>query len=249
MKQDKENKVYKFLLTPIKCSNIIILNKNGITSTQLYKSNFDPDMSDVAVKFYKILYGEDILDNGKLKSKEFAGDTMCSFNTVANLVPEAGKSKKQRTEYEKWPDYLKDYYDFYHCLANFWLLPMWVGRSYPTMPEQHKWASKSAFGDYMDRFLTLLNNDDSYEKFIDQYKSYGGKFPSFEAFVKGHYICGEINFVSDKYEVIKYSDTDDPEKIVESMEEKIRARASAISKDSIVCDKLYDWCTKLEDIL
>lgn len=62
-------------------------------------------MSNLAIEFYKIIYDiddiDDILDESGnlLFGKQFAGDTMCSFNTIANKVPEAGRSKKQRTDY------------------------------------------------------------------------------------------------------------------------------------------------------
>lgn len=246
---EKQEKVYNFLLTPIKNFENIANNKKYIITAQRYKKKFDPDMSDVAVCFYKIIYGLDILDdNGELKDKNFAGDTMCSFNTIANCVKEAGKSHKQRTEYKEWPNFLKNYYDFYHCLANFWLLPMQVGRSYPQMEKKYKSLSKSkkGFDDYMDSFLEFLKNDNSFEKFITEFESYGIKFKSFETFVDSHYLRGEENFISEKYLVNFFSKSGTPEEIVSSMEKKIRKRAKVISSQNELCDKLYILCNDFE---
>lgn len=246
---EKQEKVYNFLLTPIKDFKNIANNKKYITTAQRYKNNFDPDMSDVAVYFYKIIYGLDILDNnGWLKDKNFAGDTMCSFNTIANRVKGAGISKKQRTEYKEWPDFLKNYYDFHHCLANFWLLPKQVGRSYPTMKEKYKLLSKSksGFNDYMDRFLEFLKNDNSFENFITEFELYGKKFGNFKTFVDSHYLRGEDNFVSEKYLVNSFSKSGTPEEIVLSMEKKIRERAKVISSQNELCDKLYNLCNELD---
>ena len=82
----KQNDVKKILLTPIKLGEEISLENNCIFTKQTYKGSFDPDMSAVAVGFYEIIYGLKILDGkGYLLNKEFAGDTMCSFNTIVNL--------------------------------------------------------------------------------------------------------------------------------------------------------------------
>lgn len=125
----KQNDARKILLTPIEFGEEISFENNRIFTKQTYSGSLDPDMSDLAVGFYGIIYGLKILtDSGKLLKKDFAGDTMCFFNTVANRIPEAGRLKKQRTSIENWPAYLQDYYK-YRCLANFWVLPMEVGRT------------------------------------------------------------------------------------------------------------------------
>ena len=66
---EKENTVYKILLTPIKCDkNIpkICLKDTVIYSPQLYKSTPDEDMSDFSVGFYKIVY-KDILGGNNVE--------------------------------------------------------------------------------------------------------------------------------------------------------------------------------------
>ena len=92
-------------------------------------------MSDFTVGFYEIVY-KDLLKcmtllngKGELYNAQFAGDTMNSFNTIANFTINAGKSMAKRTPLEEWPEYLKDYRIRYHCLANFWILPMDIGRT------------------------------------------------------------------------------------------------------------------------
>lgn len=240
---NKQEIVYNFLLMPIKNTGKIMSCKaNSIITTQTYHCNYDPDMSDIAIAFYKIIYGIDkLIEDGKLTyNKELAGDTMCSFNTIANCIPEAGNSAKQRTPYINWPDYLKNYYDCYHCMANLWLLPLWIGRSYPKMEQQHRWASKSKNGinDYMDRFLLFLKNG-NYPKFTNQYEIYGKNFPSFDDFCKKHYLMGPNCYVEPDGTITEYSQDGSPEKIIKRMADLIKARAELISKDQEKCDKLF----------
>lgn len=125
-------------MMPICCDkryNGIFRVNNKINTGQKYYSSADEDMSDFAIGFYNILYKESLNSNpilkndGYLLNKEFAGDTMNSVNTIENITPGAGKTIKERTEEGKWPEYLQNYHDKYHCLANFWLLPMDVGRT------------------------------------------------------------------------------------------------------------------------
>ena len=60
-------------------------------------------MSDFAIGFYSILYkgplnNNPILDKktNKLVNNNFAGDTMNSFNSIANCIPESGKKVENR---------------------------------------------------------------------------------------------------------------------------------------------------------
>ncbi|MDO4799577.1 MAG: hypothetical protein Q4A52_03550, partial [Bacillota bacterium] len=104
--KDKKQQVYRILTMPI------ISDKNAggfqIRDGKIYSG-----------------YRKSLLDaQGYLVDKEFAGDTMCSFHTVANRTPGAGSSASRRTAPENWPQILREFYRSYHCLANFWLLPM-----------------------------------------------------------------------------------------------------------------------------
>lgn len=248
---NKREIVFNFLCMPIVESEKkgIRIDNGKIETSQSYGSSFDHDMSDVAVEFYKIIYGIEFPKQEK--SIEFVGDTMCSFNTIANRIPEAGKSKKQRTADDNWPDYLQKYYKFYHCLANFWILPTFIGRSYPAMPEEYRWASKTGFGDgkkiedYMDRFLLFISKKNNYEKLTKQYPHYGKEFKDYDSFIKNHYLVGENNFVSCG-KITSFSDNkNSPEKIIYEMKNLIKARAKAISYDDEIMLKIYDWYKSL----
>ena len=104
---EKENIVYKILLTPIKCDkNIpkICLKDTVIYSPQLYKSTPYEDMSDFSVGFYKIVY-KDILggnnveilnEDGTYKNENYMGDTIHSFNSLANVIL-GNRSQKERS--------------------------------------------------------------------------------------------------------------------------------------------------------
>jgi hypothetical protein len=104
---------------------IQILPAKIISTSSIYYKNkiWDEDMSDIAIRFYKKVFPTLYNENDK-----YVGDTMNSFNTIANRVPEAGKCQKHRTPKNEWPPWLQNYHDFYHCLANFWVLPMRIGR-------------------------------------------------------------------------------------------------------------------------
>lgn len=238
---NKQKIVYDFLLTPISGIKTLNCKENVIKTTQKYYSKFDPDMSDIAIEFYKIIYDiDEIIDerNGHLLfGKQFAGDTMCSFNTIAKKMNKSVLTEKQQAV-------LDEYYNFYHCLANFWILPMWIGRSYPRMPHEHRWASKSKNGinDYMDSFLLFLKNG-NYSKFVKQYKQYGMKFDTFDNFCTKHFLVGQECFIRNG-EVCKYSLEGNPEDVIARMTDLIKARAEIISKDDKVCDKLYSLWEK-----
>ena len=121
--------VKKILLTPIECNKrykTIKLVNGEICSPQKYYCGEDCDMSDFAVGFYEIIYaniipGKKILNNGFFTSKEFAGDTMNSFNSLANIILD-NNDKNSRSSKDIWPDYLEKYEKDYHCLANFWVI-------------------------------------------------------------------------------------------------------------------------------
>lgn len=142
---------------------------------------------------------------------------------------------------------MKNYYEFYHCLANFWLLPLWIGRSYPNMPQEHRWASKTRRGidDYMDCFLSFLKNG-NYSHFTKQYGQYELKFDTFDTFCSKHFLIGEKCFVRNG-EIFMYSQEGSPEEVILIMIDLIKARAELISKDKRVCNKLYDLWKRLNN--
>lgn len=168
---EKENIVYEILLTPIKCDkNVpkIYIKDNVVYSPQLYKGNPDEDMSDFSVGFYKIVYkgilggnNVDILnEDGTYKNKNYMGDTIHSFNSLANVILD-NKSKNERSPKEAWPKELIDYQSKYHCLANFWVIPMCHGR---TSAKLNRYDSLDA---YLNKVCTgtIKNADEYFQKF------------------------------------------------------------------------------------
>ena len=189
-KEEKENAVYNILLTPIKCFKlwqgdpIICLKDNVIYSTQSYDSKcLDEDMSDFSVGFYEIVYkdilkgnnGKILNDNGTYKNANYMGDTMHSFNSLANVILD-NESKSKRSPKEKWLDKLIDYYCQYHCLANFWVIPMCHGRSLPA--KLNRYDSLDAYlnrvNDWYSNNVDFRNNTDKYFQNFTDYKCYLG---------------------------------------------------------------------------
>ena len=216
---------------PIECNknqSEITLSNGIILTGQKYYANADEDMSDFAICFYEIIY-RDLLDklrlrallseNGFLYCKELAGDTMNSFNTVANITPDAGLSRKQRTSENQWPDYLRLYWAKYHCLANFWILPMEVGR---TM-NGHMNKAKKPINDYMDNFLEMVHLS---VRFDESERLYYRCFEDWDDFIDKHFI--REAYVSEG-QIEKYSDSSSEYFIANALE-KIEKRAADIAK-------------------
>jgi hypothetical protein len=260
MMNDKQRvQVYDILLTPIECTEYskrkpkIKSDNSAIKSTQTYypykqykgeKKDIplDPDMSDFAIGFYEILY-KDILEsrilneNDGFNNKEFAGDTMNSFNTIANLVKEAGPTKEKRTPMVEWPQYLQNYYKQYHCLANFWMIPMILGR---TANDEYCKMNK-LMQDYMDRFLSILKiNFNTYKK---RYKYYFHYIGSFEILANRHFLIG--SYVDSSYQVKQYSeDNCDVKAMIKSIFNLIKQRAKTIS-ESEYAEELWNYFNSL----
>lgn len=228
MDELRRKQVYDVLLMPIFCEQHsgfgherkveIKKEKNKIITTQIYwqeykdrntgetfRYDFQPDcdMSDFACGFYEIIYkdflnGKKIVDdNGCLVDKEYAGDTMTSVSRLPNL-----KNK-------------------YHCLANFWVIPMELGRK-----SAHKLSKTSRYfciEDFMDRFLLLLKYR------LNEYKT---DFPNyfikdkFEDFSSLHFL--RESYVDGKGNIIQYSDFID-EQTEQYLWNCIRTRANDIA--------------------
>lgn len=235
---EKQTQVYKILLCPIVCDLNIKCNpyKNGdnIFSGQTYKTRSsqtaDPDMSDFAIGFYKIIYKEiftNMLDDfGFLLNCCFAGDTMNSFNSIANITPRAGKSKKHRTPKDNWPEDLQNYKTIYHCLANFWILPMCLGRT----------SMKLNRFDSMDIFLSILETD--YDIIISKHKDYISKFSNLNNFANIHFLNAYFPLNRIKYcEQNSY-------KLIQQATKRIKERAKSIAQ-SPYSDELWDYFNSL----
>lgn len=250
--EEKQNIVKQFLLTPIfynkkhskdRIDKGFILTKSTYSyecDGHIYLSNFDCDMSNVAIKFYSIIYEmkeNEILDkNGIPKTKEIVGDTMCSFKTAASDYLKKQTQSDIKKLYPYWPSFIQKFRIKYHCLANMWLLPEIFGR------KSRKVVKGKSSYDYMDRFLSEIIDD--YNNIFSEYPQYKDKFNNFDEFVNKHFINGDNNYVSGR-KIKHFSDDNLDKKIViESMMKLIETRADAISK-SKYCDQLYAFCTEL----
>ncbi|MCI7304021.1 MAG: hypothetical protein MR704_20145 [Clostridia bacterium] len=231
----KQKQVHDILVTSISCNknySEIVYEQGKILTGQKYYGAADEDMSDFAVGFYEIIY-QDILDQtildekGKFVNKEFAGDTMNSFASIANITSNAGKTNRSRTPKSKWPIYLQNYYETYHCLANFWLLPMNIGRT----------SKKLNYYDSMDLFLNRLKQDYST---LSDYKDYFEKISTFEDYCQKHF----VKTGRGKSEILKNYQEGDSENLVKYAMKDIEERASSISI-SKYADDLWAYFHKL----
>lgn len=241
MDECMRKQVYEILLMPIKCDkykyNQVYRQDDVIYTGQQYEKCSDADMSEFAIGYYEIIYrsvlgsNRILLDDGSLRSYEFAGDTMNSFNTVANKVPGAGKSKKERKTIPRnvWPQHLQKYELNYHCLANFWLLPLEVGRTGKPM------SKASVAKDYMDRFLKFYRANSKLYK--EKYKEYFLGFGEFEKFAERHFLIGnkdnenKKNNVNENMQIEIYSTPiENGEGFIQQAQEMMKCRAESISK-------------------
>lgn len=248
----ERNQVKRILLTNIVSSkNGIKLIDNKIFSSQKYKSGLDSDMSDFAIGFYEIIYKE-ILENKKIlnengiiRNNNFAGDTMNSFNTIANSVPEAGKSKDKRTPKEEWPEYLINFNKQYHCLANFWLLPMEIGRmsARGIKTEGGKSLNKcSKTKDYMDRYLKYIISKIDFSN-PPAYKEYFTKFKDLEDFCNKHFLKSSY-IKNNSFDIQVYSENKKTEGVIKSITNVIEIRANEIA-NSKYAFYLYEYFKRL----
>ncbi|WP_216404729.1 hypothetical protein [Arcanobacterium phocae] len=245
LSNDQKEQLIELLKAPIVRNREIKIRKDSgeIESTQQYPSNFDPDMSDFAVGYYKVIYrnilASSILESAEFENKMFAGDTMNSFNRVANRIATAGRSASKRTPQNEWPEYLRDYYEKYHCLANFWILPSELGRS-----RNHQSLNKNQGSwDYMDRYLKRVQAAYSgeYQEDFEKYRDYFEKFDGFEDFCDKHFLRGV--YVDNNYGIMEYSEQDSPEKVIEDILMRINQRAEVIAR-SQYAKKLWDYFGK-----
>ena len=242
----KNDQVREILLKPIDCDKSqskVYLSENRVISGQTYYSSADADMSDFSIGFYEIIYkevlkGKPILgQKGSLKNSEFAGDTMNSFNTIANCTPGAGKSSRQRTEKEEWPEYLRGYQTQYHCLANFWILPMEIGRT--TKGKLNK--SIKPISDYMDRFLQLVESEVSYN---GRDREYFKSFSGWNDFVSKHFLNGYLDN-NQQIELYSYFDEKGHPNFITSALQKIEQRATCIA-ESEYANELWEYFDELK---
>lgn len=236
---EKEKKVYEILLTPIICDNNvkkIYMQDNVIYSQQSYIREPDPDMSDFSLGFYKVVYkdileknnGEILEEDGYCKDDNYMGDTMHSFNSLANVIL-ADRCKDCRSPKGVWPEELVKYESRYHCLANFWLIPMPHGRT----------NTKLSRYDSVDCYLKRVRNYYSGEndEILKKTKKYFKNF-TWESFLGTHGLS-EYKMIDDPLKIYKEKDKkaclDEIKRIYEFWEN----RASQIVKK--YNDELYNY--------
>lgn len=247
-------KVFDVLITPIICKKnrskeIEIKRENGIIfSSQQYYSTADEDMSDFAVEFYEVLYGDTLLKDtksvldkkGGFINKELAGDTMNSFNTIANMY---------RRQYTRdagnimipMDAYLMYYKLQYHCLANFWLIPMWHGRkSSKKVLHQSTYDSPALYTKLVNENWKELSTpiEISYEKDSRKYSNYF-RILSKEEFRNIHYLPDQLY----EEEIRQYYSEKNGLELIKQSLNFIFERARKISESNISA-KLYVLFTK-----
>ena len=216
MNMDKEDQVKKILLMPIIASKDIKgitlatrndTNESFILSGHSYGDTTDEDMSDIAICFYKEIYDIDIMNKEKYGDVDFAGDVMNSYKRIAGRITCSSDKK------EKWKK-------MYHCLANFWILPMEVGR------KGTKGFSKSQVSkDYMDGFLKVLS--EKYAEYSERYKEYFAEFGEFTEFCEKH--CIKNVYFKDN-ERVKITGLKKADQVINVMESMCIKRANELWK-------------------
>jgi hypothetical protein len=213
-----------------------ILPARIISTSRIYykNKNWDEDMSDISIRFYEKVFPRLYDEN-----KRYVGDTMNSFNSIANRVPEAGKSGKCRTPEDEWPSWLQDYYNHYHCLANFWVLPMRIGRG---GCGKHAGCRVNrgcnGEGDFIDRHLSRVKEffDHNHRFACDVCGDHSGYYEKFKVLDNGK--DGWENFI-EKLCLEPYLTTDGtpvklselkPKEFCEKASELIHKRAALIAK-------------------
>lgn len=110
--EKRKQQVCDLLLMPIVCDDRRrckpVCKHNVILTGQRYCSScLDEDMSDFAIGFYEIVYGQHPRHDqkGHLVDLEFAGDTMNSFENTACKV--LGPKEKCPPK-DQWPAFLRE---------------------------------------------------------------------------------------------------------------------------------------------
>ena len=227
---DKQKELYLVLTAPIVIDKKKDKQKNGacwcrkgklIKSGQRYKEDLDEDMCDLAIEFYRALYGINILDvYGESINKDFVGDTM------NNPTPFLVMYEKKRCK----PAALKELKEQYHCLANFWILPLEVGRKLGTLAK----GRKTTYDDFVDRFLIAIMDEKNTAIFNQCYPEYCQFFnlekkeenTHWKIFASAHYIDNVyMKKKNGSYDVVVYSKQDSHEEIIKTMLDLINERA------------------------
>ena len=222
----KKLAVYDVLLTPIIVEKKSEYKRIGniIFSPQKYYGYEDPDMSDLAIEFYKIMYNKNEIINtsGKIIDINCAGDTINSFNTLANeLNPKYNNrwdnNDNLKIHIDPFQTYLRNQV---HCLSNFLLIPLYDGRK----------SKKHNKFDSVDKYLNDIKTN--WEDICAQNSKYLNNIKDFEDFCKLHH----VHYNEDN---IKKYDEKDYNYLQNKMISFIKNRAEEISDNEDLCEKLY----------
>lgn len=249
MTTKERDSVMDLLLKPIQCSkkySQIKLVDGVIQTPQRYYCDEDMDMSDFAVGFYEVLYGhlvqqfqiDGLLDKkGRLHNPELAGDTMNSFNTLANIIL-GDENQHNRSDMHLWPEYLLTYYNRYHCLANFWLIPMRHGRRSAKL---NRFDSLDAYVSYVLSHYDILqhetskNNPDNLNYF---------QCIEMKAFCKTHFISPPAP-EKDYLKHYRNKSIDGCKLLIDEAMCMMKHRADAIAQDDEAGNKLLQYFISL----
>lgn len=221
---NEQIKVKEILLMPIEATKPNSKNRFErkpckITSQMLYKSphtkniNPDPDMSDIAIKFYEIIYGIKILnENNGITFPGYTGDTLNSYKTIEKRISEKISQAPDKSKIAEYNRLIQEWKRRYHCLANFGLL--W----YKTTRSTSKYPGPVKASDSLDVYIL----------------GQGEEFISFHYLYNYKPISDNIKDINDKYEHT-------PDEVIKKMIECIELRADNIVRDEKVCNKLYDF--------
>ncbi|AYJ44078.1 MULTISPECIES: hypothetical protein [Enterococcus] len=273
MLSEKQEKLKQMLLTPIvvdKLTNTIQKEGDTIKSAQVYRGVEDPDMSDVSIAFYEIIYKNTIPKNqqgefnvfGKSDDKgniyindfanvSFAGDTMNSFKTISGklikelsidgekinkqyYMPNDSKGRMRLIFDSDADEYTQkifyEFYKLYHSLANFWIIPIEMGRKSSKTISIDNFEFRTQ--DYMGRFLSEIRNNWNRLKKQGLYNFYFKNFEDYSEFIEKHFIIETDYLESPKDETENFGSLNEKDavSIVSGMITAIKNRAELLSK-------------------
>lgn len=164
-----------------------------------------------------------------------------SFNTIANGIASTELQWKGGKINILTDTYLIYYKSQYHCLANFWLIPMKHGRQ---SRKKNRYDSLDLYLEYLKENWKSLKKEEQVSygrgKYITAYDNYfrNKKLKDFENFCKIHYVKESETGISSLYKNRQYMDIMDIAII------SIFDRAKSISNDKEIYSQLHAYFKK-----
>lgn len=200
---------------------------------------------------YEAKKGKTYMYINKIANSSFAGDTMNSFNTIAGkTIKKLSVDGKLSVEHYYMPDdpegrlrlildsdakestkkLFHKFYNLYHSLANFWIIPMKMGRG----SRKKIFTDNTSLDpqDYMEGFLRGIEDNWNDLKKQECYGCYFNKFKGYDNFRKEHFICKKDypEGLKDKTGIKDSLNEDDAFAIVSGMISAIENRAKLLSE-------------------